>query len=63
MKLSDDETGYVSEKYVDVDYDFPTAVSTEEEQEEYEADWNVTENTNWEYCGRKEASDSAAKCF
>ncbi len=48
VKLNEDETGYVSEKYVNVDYDFPTAVSLEEEQAEYEAAWNMTEDTNWE---------------
>ena len=61
VKLSDEENGYVSEKYVDVDYDFPTAVSTEEEQEEYDADWNVTENTEWETVAESEASYSAAE--
>lgn len=61
VKLSDEENGYVSEKYVDVDYDFPTAVSTEEEQEEYDADWNVTENTEWDTVAESEASYSAAE--
>ena len=57
VKLGNETTGYVSGKFVDVDYDFPTAVSMVDERESYEASWNMTENTDWENVSRNVTDD------